>query len=151
MGGARVGYAENGHGPVVPTSLELEFAAIPEGVTSARAAITALCERLQLADDVVTRVKIAVNEACINCVQHAYGGDRPDCTYMLETRVEDESLLVIVHDYGAGMVDDTPSTNAGLGLGLRLIKGLADGTDVSSNAGHGTRVTMRFLTPPPAQ
>jgi anti-sigma regulatory factor (Ser/Thr protein kinase) len=131
----------------VPTCLELEFAAIPEGVTTARAAITSLCERLQLADDVVMRVRIAVNEACINCVQHAYTGDAPNSTYMLETRVEDDALLVIVHDYGVGIVEGTPSASAGLGLGLRMIEGLADSTDISSRTGHGTRVAMRFVIP----
>jgi anti-sigma regulatory factor (Ser/Thr protein kinase) len=128
-------------------SLELEFAAIPEGVTSARSAITVLCERLQLADDVVMRVRIAVNEACISCVQHAYTGNRQESTYMLETRVADDALLVIVHDYGIGTTSGQPSSNAGLGLGMKLIEKLTDGTHISTRPGRGTRIAMRFATP----
>jgi anti-sigma regulatory factor (Ser/Thr protein kinase) len=131
--------------------LELEFTAIPEGVTSARAAITTLCQSLDLEDDVVDRVKIAVNEACINCVQHAYAFDaNGGTTYMLEARCEDDALVVIVHDYGVGMLADSPSANAGLGLGLRLMEQLADRVSITSNPGRGTRVVMRFVLPPPA-
>ena len=129
--------------------LELEFTAIPEGVTTARAAITTLCRSLDLEDDVVTRVKIAVNEACINCVQHAYGADGfGGTTYMLEARVEDDTLVVVVHDYGIGMLGESPNANAGLGMGLRLMEQLADGISVTSNPGRGTRVVMRFDLPP---
>jgi len=118
---------------------------MPEAVTSARSAITALCERLHLEDDVVTRVRIAVNEACINCVQHAYTGENPESTYMVETRVADDALVVVVHDYGIGLPNagqDVPS-----GFGLRMIEELTDGTHISSHPGHGTRIAMRFAIP----
>jgi anti-sigma regulatory factor (Ser/Thr protein kinase) len=133
----------------VPAQLELEFTAIPEGVTTARAAVTGLCRSLELEDDIVTRVKIAVNEACINCVQHAYAG-RGDgrATYMLEARAEADFLVVTIHDYGVGLRDDSPSVNAGLGMGLRLMEQLADGLCITSNPGRGTRVAMRFAIPP---
>jgi serine/threonine-protein kinase RsbW len=128
----------------VLTSLELEFAAMPETVTSARSAITGLCERLQLEGEIVTRVRIAVNEACTNCVQHAYTGENPGSTYMLETRLADDALVIIVHDYGIGMTSGNPSTNVGLGLGMKLIESLTDGTHISTRQGHGTRIAMRF-------
>ena len=131
--------------------LELEFTAIPEGVTSARAAITTLCHALDLEDDVVDRVKIAVNEACINCVQHAYAVDaHRGTTYMLEARIDVDALVVVVHDYGIGMLADTPSASAGLGMGLRLMEQLADRVSITSNPGRGTRVIMRFALPSPA-
>jgi serine/threonine-protein kinase RsbW len=119
----------------------MELPAVPETVPRARAAITDLCERLDVAEGVVERVRIAVTEACTNCVLHAYQSDRTNSTYMLETRIEDHSVVVIVHDRGLGM---TFSRNAGIGLGLRLIEELADSAEVSSCPGHGTRVEMRF-------
>lgn len=133
----------------MPPQLELEFAAIPEGVTSARAAVTILCRSLDLEDEIVMRVKIAVGEACINCVQHAYAGDADSrSTYMLEARSGDHGLVVTIHDYGVGMRDDAPSVNAGLGMGLRLMEQLADGICITSNPGRGTRVSLRFAIPP---
>jgi anti-sigma regulatory factor (Ser/Thr protein kinase) len=132
----------------VPTHLEREFAATPAEATSARAAITALCRRLQLGVELTQRVSLAVHEACINCLEHAYT-DRPDSTYMLETRVTDGALLVVVHDYGSGLPH--AGEDAGTGFGLRMIEQLADGTNISSQPGHGTRVAMRFgIRPPPA-
>ena len=67
---------------------------------------------------------------------------------MLETRVTDDALLVVVHDYGIGMTSGQPSTNMGLGLGMKLIERLTDGTHISTCQGRGTRVAMRFATPP---
>jgi anti-sigma regulatory factor (Ser/Thr protein kinase) len=67
----------------------------------------------------------------IYCVLHAYGCDRTSSTYMLETRIEDHALVVIVHDYGVG-IGMAPNRSVGIGFGLRLIKELADSADVSS-------------------
>jgi histidine kinase-like protein len=58
--------------------------------------------------------------------------------------LEEGALVVVVHDCGAGIMPGRRSANAGLGLGLRLIDKLADSAEVSSRAGHGTRVEMRF-------
>jgi anti-sigma regulatory factor (Ser/Thr protein kinase) len=127
--------------PEVSIGLELELAAAPETVPNARSAVSELCDQLAIEDDVAERVRITVTEACANCVQHAYRGAPASSTYMLETRIEDHALVVIVHDCGVGMI---PSKNAGLGLGLRLIEELADSAEVSSRPGHGTRVEMRF-------
>lgn len=128
--------------PCVAEHLELEIAAVPEALPQARAAITELCAELDLDDDVVERVRIAVTEACGNCVRHAYGPSPASATYMLETHLDADALVVVVHDYGVGIVKT--SANAGLGLGLRLIEELSESVDVSSRAGHGTRVAMRF-------
>lgn len=120
---------------------------IPRGDASGcegREAITELCERLEIEDDVVERIRIAVTEACTNCVQHAFAGNHRNPTYMLEAGVEDGALVVVIHDYGFGIVRGQRSTNAGLGLGLRLIDKLADSAEVASRVGHGTRVEMGF-------
>ncbi len=126
--------------------LELELPAVPEELPRARHAVTELCERLALEDDLIERVRIAVTEACTNCVLHAYGAGRRGSTYMLETRLGVDALFVIVNDCGDGTAEGHGSPNAGLGLGLQLIERLTDGTDITSRAGHGTRIVMRFAT-----
>lgn len=67
---------------------------------------------------------------------------------MLATWIDDGALLVVAHDCAAGI--GLPSVDGGLGLGFRIIEELADGTDVSSRLGSGTRVAMRFATRPAA-
>ena len=134
----------------VRTLLELELTAVPEAIPVARRAITEVCEELRLAIDVVERVQLAVTEAVTNCVLHAFKYGHCAATYMLESRTEENALLVVVHDNGVGMASvhqapRRPIAGLGLGLGLRMIHQLADGADVSSTPGYGTRVAMRFV------
>jgi len=131
-----------GHALSVPACLELELPAAADCLPGARRELTEFCRLLGLDGDVAERVRIAVNEACSNCVRHAYRDAAAGCTYMLEMRIEDNALLVVVHDCGVGIA--LASANGGLGLGFRIIAELADGIDVSSRAGFGTRVAMRF-------
>ena len=124
--------------------LELELPAAADGLPGARQEITGFCCELGLRGDVVERVRIAVNEACSNCVRHAFVDAAAGCTYMLETWIEDDALLVVVHDCGIGI--GLASEDGGRGFGLRIIEELADSTAVSSRPGYGTRVAMRFAT-----
>jgi anti-sigma regulatory factor (Ser/Thr protein kinase) len=124
--------------------LKIELQAVPAKVPSARGAITRLCEHLEIEDEIAGQIRLAVTEACTNCVLHAYDGDAvASPTFALEARVEDGALLVVVRDAGAG-ITAAPSTRAGLGLGLRLMRAAASSVDITSRPGAGTRVAMRF-------
>jgi anti-sigma regulatory factor (Ser/Thr protein kinase) len=142
-----VGDAGIGHSLGVTANLELELTATPDEVSHARHAVTVLCEELGLDDDVVERVTIAVNEACTNCVLHAYEAEPEGSTYMLETRLEHDALFVVVHDCGLGVARRGRTAGLGLGLGMRMIEAMADDTSVESQPGRGTRVAMRFAVP----
>ena len=120
----------------------IELQAVPEKVPSARGAITRLCEHLEIADELAGQIRLAVTEACTNCVLHAYDGG-PSSTFALEARVEDDALVVIVRDAGTG-ITPAPSRSGGLGFGLRLIRQAASSVDITSRPGRGTRVAMRF-------
>jgi serine/threonine-protein kinase RsbW len=124
--------------------LMIELQAVPERVPSARGAITRLCEDLEIADDLAGQIRLAVTEACTNCVLHAYADESgAGATFALEARVEDDDLLVVVRDAGAG-ITAVRSAGAGLGFGLRLMRQAASSMDVSSHPGGGTSVAMRF-------
>jgi anti-sigma regulatory factor (Ser/Thr protein kinase) len=107
-----------------------------------------MCEHLGLAGELTERIRLAVTEACTNCVLHAYG-DATSATFAVEARVEGDWLLLVVRDYGRGM---TPGRQRGdtLNVGLDLIEELADSASVSTRPGRGTRVAMRFAIPPAA-
>jgi anti-sigma regulatory factor (Ser/Thr protein kinase) len=128
--------------------LRLHLSATPEEIPFARAAITRLCEHLEIADEVAERIRLAITEACSNCVLHAYDDGDGTATYVLDARVEQRALRVVVSDRGAGVPNARPNVLSSLGFGLRLIRELADSSDVSARPGGGTRVVMRFVLRP---
>lgn len=88
-------------------------------------------------------VLIAVSEAVTNAVVHAFRGLVDRGTVMVVATVYTERIEVRVTDDGSGMAprDDSP----GLGLGLPLIRHLADQFDHRRPAcGLGTELWMRF-------
>jgi anti-sigma regulatory factor (Ser/Thr protein kinase) len=126
----------------VSDRLSLEVPAAAAAVPGARRAITSLCQHLGLAGELTERIRLAVTEACTNCVLHAYG-DATTATFAVEARVQGDWLLLVVRDYGQGMAPERARGDA-LHLGLRLIQELADNASVSTRPGRGTRVAMRF-------
>ena len=68
--------------------LSMEVPAAAAAVPGARRAITRLCEHLGLAGELTDRIRLAVTEACTNCVLHAYAATRTTATFAVEARVE---------------------------------------------------------------
>lgn len=89
-------------------------------------------------------VRLAVSEAVTNAVVHAYRALTEQGTVVVDVTVcPREWIEIRVTDDGAGMTprDDSP----GLGLGLPLIRRLADQFDHRRPPdGHGTELWMRF-------
>jgi anti-sigma regulatory factor (Ser/Thr protein kinase) len=119
-----------------------------QGIPRAREAITQYAERQGLSADVQERVRLAVTEACTNCVLHAYDGKSAHSTYRLEAHMAAEALVVVVQDWGAGLEGDGNTPEAaklsGLGQGLKLIRAAATAVDIASAVGRGTRIEMLF-------
>jgi stage II sporulation protein AB (anti-sigma F factor) len=124
--------------------LRLRLSASPEEVPFARAAITRLCEHLEIEDEQTERIRLAVTEACSNCVLHAYAEHADTETYVLDARVDQRALRVTVCDSGVGVHNAQASLHPSLGYGLCLIQTLADIAEVSTRPTGGTRVEMRF-------
>lgn len=98
----------------------------------------------------VYAVEMAVDEACTNIIEHAYGGEgRGDieCTCW----VDDGELTVTLRDYGSPFDPSSvpePDINAGLeerregGLGLYLIRNLMDEVDFEFTSDSGNILTL---------
>jgi serine/threonine-protein kinase RsbW len=128
--------------------LSLVLPAVPGGVPRARDAVTDLCERLGLEHGLADDVRLAVTEACTNCVLHSHVlGEAPHPTFVLDAHLDDDELVVVVRDFGAGFAR-TSASGAGLGLGMQLIERVCESSQVSSRPGGGTRVAMHFDIPP---
>ena len=85
-------------------------------------------------------VELAVSEAVSNAVRHGYRG--------LEGAVEvelvcvDSVVEVVVRDQGVGPLPDPESEGAG--MGLVLMRSLADRFELEGEPGAGTTVRMEF-------
>lgn len=106
-----------------------------------RASITTLA--IDVAEDDLDRIRLALTEACANVVRHAYPGDPG--MLAVGARLGPKTVVIDVCDTGIGFgergtaeIEPTPG-----GLGLPLIGRLADRVEVTPKA-PGTSVRMTF-------
>jgi anti-sigma regulatory factor (Ser/Thr protein kinase) len=120
--------------------LVLTLPARAENVAVVRHAFGGLGDALDIEDQVLADVKLAVTEACTNVVVHAYPeGDGP---MEVAAAVRDGRLSVAVRDEGRGMLPRPDSP--GLGLGLPLIATLAETLELGRTPDSRTEVRMTF-------
>jgi serine/threonine-protein kinase RsbW len=123
-----------------PPDLSLTLPARAENVAVVRHAIGGLGEAIDISDQVLSDVKLAVTEACTNAVVHAYPeGDGP---LQVAVYLRGERLTIVVRDEGRGIVPRTDSP--GLGLGLPLIATLAEALELGTDDENRTEVRMTF-------
>jgi serine/threonine-protein kinase RsbW len=103
-----------------------------------------------LGDSAVYQVETAVDEACTNIIEHAYGGDiqgEIDCT----TSVTPDGLKIVLRDTGRPFKPSkirTPNPRTPLsrrqahGLGLYIITQWMDEVHFDAIPGDGNTITM---------
>jgi serine/threonine-protein kinase RsbW len=120
--------------------LEITLPARAENVAVVRHAVGGLGEVLDVDDQTLSDIKLAVTEACTNVVVHAYpDGEGP---MGLRACIEDRQLSLVVVDRGRGIVPRPDSP--GLGLGLPLIATLAESLELGTGRAEETEVRMTF-------
>jgi anti-sigma regulatory factor (Ser/Thr protein kinase) len=114
----------------------------PETVTFLRQTVADFLVASGIAESLATDVRLAVSEAVTNAVVHGFRGRLTPGTVSVSVTVDDGQIEVVVRDDGSGMAprDDSP----GLGLGLPLIRRVADGFDHREPPDGGTELWMRF-------
>ena len=113
---------------------------------------TAACFAAQMDPtlDEVNDIKTAVSEAVTNCIVHAYPNELGKIRMKLRL-FEDNTLEVVVQDWGVGIADvaqaRTPLFTTGneerSGMGFTIMESFMDSLKVRSAPGKGTTVTMR--------
>jgi serine/threonine-protein kinase RsbW len=111
-----------------------------ENVAVVRHAFGGLAEALDIDDQTLSDIKLAITEACTNVVVHAYNG--AEGPLEVELSVEGRRLTVVVRDRGRGIVPRPDSP--GLGLGLPLIATLAESLELGKDDADHTEVRMTF-------
>jgi serine/threonine-protein kinase RsbW len=122
--------------------IELALAARAENIAIVRHVLGGLGEAYEMPEEKLSDIRLAVTEACANVVVHAYPEGQEGQMAVVAT-MEEETLTVLVRDWGRGIGPRPDSP--GLGLGLSLIAALAE----SVQLGHGdqeehTEVQMTF-------
>jgi len=126
--------------------LEITLPARAENVAVVRHAVGGLGEVLEVDDQTLSDIKLAVTEACTNVVVHAY--PQAEGPMGLRASVNDRRLHLVVLDRGRGIVPRPDSP--GLGLGLPLIATLAESLELGTGEGEETEVRMTFDLGAPA-
>jgi anti-sigma regulatory factor (Ser/Thr protein kinase) len=93
----------------------------------------------ELAADIV----LVVNEACTNCVEHAYRGHRPG-TMLLDAELADGEIRTRIADQGSWKTPAADPVNGG--RGLLLMRALSTAMELDCTAA-GTTATITFRLP----
>jgi anti-sigma regulatory factor (Ser/Thr protein kinase) len=94
------------------------------------------------------QIALAVSEAITNAVVHAYRDAEVGDVRVVACN-EPDRLVVVVRDYGSGMLPRADSP--GLGLGLPLISQMTDDLQIEAADGAGTLLRMHFSKPAAAE
>jgi serine/threonine-protein kinase RsbW len=122
----------------------LEVPARPEFLLLARLAVTSVGRTAGASEETIADLKLAVTEAVANTVKHAYPADRPG-RVTVELTATAGRLEIAVSDEGRGLGDTDVATDpahvAESGMGLSIIRAIADEVDIGAGAdGRGTHV-----------
>jgi serine/threonine-protein kinase RsbW len=127
----------------VMETIELRLPCKAEWVGVARLAVAGVASRLNFSVEDVDDLKLAVAEACTNCIQHASDSDE----VRIACAVYGDRLVVTVEDHGKGF-DGRGVTPKALGepkvggLGVFLIRTLMDDVSYEVDPKNGTKLIM---------
>ena len=125
---------------------KLKYIALPRLVTSL------VSKRMGFSKDDEENIEIAISEACINTVLHAYKNSHNNMKRMhIRYLSYPEKLVIVIRDFGRGfdpyfvqqyVKRKDAEMPEKVGLGLFLIKTMMDEVEVDSSLPGGTQVRM---------
>jgi serine/threonine-protein kinase RsbW len=126
-------------------TVELKIPAKAEWVAVARLAVAAVASRLRFSVDEIEDIKLAVAEACTNCIQHGGLTDQIEIT----SDVMSDEVRVSVRDHSVGQRLEPVGRDGGFvdgkrteELGIFLIRQLMDDVSYLVNVREGTELIM---------
>ncbi len=105
-----------------------------ENLALIREFVTSVGRQATLGEDDITKLELAVDEACANVIEHAYGHDITK-EVIVRASFNDDTLRISVSDTGRGFdpgsiqqqdLDQLVAQRKSGGLGMRLIQNLMD-------------------------
>ncbi|MCM1157555.1 MAG: anti-sigma F factor [Bacteroidales bacterium] len=133
----------------------VEFDSISKNESFARVVVAAFVTRLNPTLEEIADIKTAVSEAVTNSIIHGY--ENSEGRIQIETHIVEDTVTVIVRDYGVGIADvdkameplytSKPELERS-GMGFAFMEAFMDELFVESEVGKGTKVTMRKVIKP---
>jgi stage II sporulation protein AB (anti-sigma F factor) len=130
--------------------MTVEFDSISKNESFARVVVAAFVTRLNPTLEEIADIKTAVSEAVTNSIIHGY--ENGDGRIRIETHIVEDTVTVIIKDYGVGIEDiekamepmytSKPELDRS-GMGFAFMEAFMDELFVESKPGEGTTVTMR--------
>lgn len=137
----------------MPQRFQITRAAELESLQVFRGFITECCAKFDIPSDIVLDLKLAVDEACTNVIEHGYKGMDPG-SIILSFRIESDRILVQITDFGHVFEPadaPQPDIEAALedrplgGLGLFLIYQTMDNIDYQSSDDGNTLTFTKYI------
>ena len=139
---------------VEPITFELILPVLEKYIAIPRRVVEIIAKRANYPQEEIEEVKIALGEAVLNVIQHAYKNSKNTFGYKVfrvRYLVYLKRLVIVVKHYGKGFdphfaMDyvrrEKAEETEGIGWGLFLIKALMDEVEIDSTIGAGTEVRM---------
>jgi len=125
--------------------VRISFPAKADYLLLARLVLSGIARDVDVSDELLADLKLAVTEACGNSVRHAYPDAAGDVT--VAYALEGETLVMVVEDRGIGVAasKELPGrSELDGGMGMSIIGTIVDDVAVEPGAdGRGTVVRMR--------
>lgn len=128
----------------------LEVPSSTENLVLIRDFVTRIGQQAHLDEEEISNLELAVDEACANVIEHAYGLDSRQ-EVIIQAICDEEAVRISVIDTGKGF-DPTGVTPASIdtlvterrsgGLGIRLIKALMDEVSYQIQPGQKNELHM---------
>lgn len=129
---------------------KIEFLSKSQNESFARVAVAAFISQLDPTIEEITDVKTAVSEAVTNSIIHGY--ENKDGIVKIETYLKGNEATIIICDEGVGIKNleeamqplftSRPDLERS-GMGFTVMETFMDFLEVKSEAGKGTRITMK--------
>lgn len=128
--------------------MKVEFSATIENVTFARGLISSFLVNIDMTLNMINEIKTIMSEAVTNAIMHGYGSN-PSKLVEVEAELEENKLVMIIHDDGIG-IDNIQKAREPLfttklkeeraGLGFTIMDIFSDELEVISAPNEGTTV-----------
>jgi serine/threonine-protein kinase RsbW len=135
----------------VERSFQLHVPSSTENLSMIRDFVVGIGQRAGFSDSDVAKLELAVDEACANVNEHAYGSESTH-EVTVKARVDAESVQIDIVDTGCGFdpkqieqvnLEQLISKRKTGGLGMRLIQSLMD--EVQYHIGPGQKNELRMV------